>query len=60
MKNRLLSLLSLLFVTFLSVAQGGRVEMQPKVDSGIDFVSIGIGVVIGIIIGFLIAKGTKK
>jgi len=59
MKKLTLSIVCILLLTVVAFAQVHR-DTGDSDSSGIDFVSVGIGLVIGAIIGYLVGARTKK
>lgn len=59
MKSALAFTLLLLFVGVFATAQV-PIDTAPKTSSGIDILSVGIGLVIGVIIGYLLGSRMKK
>ncbi len=59
MKSALAFTFLLLFVGVFASAQV-PIDTAPQTSSGIDMLSVGIGLVIGIIIGYLLGSRMKK
>lgn len=59
MKKLLVSTLCFLTIAITAFAQVHR-DTDPSESGGIDYVSIGIGLVIGLIIGYLLGSRSRK
>ena len=59
MKKLIISTFCFLLLAIAAFAQVHR-DTDGNASTGLDFVSIGIGVVIGVIIGYLIGSRTRK